>query len=396
MLMTGVSTFLDAVRLSGLLTPAQLLRIQGESKIAEDPNAVAAQLVDDGWLTHWQAQQLWAGRRPLRLGRVKLLDFLGKGSMATVFKAQHPLLGLIALKVLSPNRRDQRTAVSLFLREGRIASALDHPNLVGVYGVEPLDGTFAMPMKYVDGIDLREWIHCAGHIPIGWSCEFIRQSALGVQYLSEQGLVHRDLKPSNLLVTHDWASGNPVVKILDFGVSWFEGGRHEDEPLLRDQIVGTPGYLAPEQIERSTEIDSRADIFGLGCVLFELLSGHNPFGGQTIEERIDAPLTRTVSSLCHQRLEVPVELDLIVSKMVARNPQDRFRNAAEVATSLAPFCTTDWCGLPPPGSARGGRGLSKRFEPILLLDEPNEIICHGTTLPSMEIGDCKLESSPHA
>lgn len=378
--MTGeTSSFMDRLRISQLLTPRQLAVAEARAPQLDDPAIVARQLVIDGWITGWQAHHLLAGRREFRLGGIKLLDFLGKGGMASVYKGEHPELGLIAVKVLAPRFRQKPTAVALFLQEGEIATALNHPNLIRTHGLEILDGTYALICEYLRGWDLRNWIGEGRRCSPAWSCECIRQAALGVQEISREGLVHRDLKPSNLMLIPRSNAPHVEVKIFDFGVC-HRIGKSAENSLLQGQIVGTLGYLAPEQTVAGIEIDTRADVYSLGCMLFELLTGRNPFEKDSVTARIAAHRTGEVPPIRELCSDIPLALADVVGRMLARNRDDRFADAAAVAEALEPFCSLTGTTVPPTAT------WSSEWEPwggresIVLREDSSIEVWTGVTL----------------
>src|SRR5258708_595654 len=193
-------------------------------------------------------------------------------------------------------------------------------------------------MEYVAGKDLKSWIRQEKLLPVGWSCECIRQAALGLEHAFELGVVHRDIKPSNLLVAQNEHDGLPLVKILDLGLARFASETAEEGDLTRSgQVLGTPDYIAPEQARNTKMADIRADIFSLGCTLFELLTGRLPFPGETVMEKLMARASQDAYHVRLFRSDVPGELDAIVARMLARDPNMRYATPADVARALAPF-----------------------------------------------------------
>src|SRR5262249_1507660 len=236
------------------------------------------------------AQGLIAGKGPSYLGRYRLVDLMGEGGMGAVYKAVQPSIGrTVALKVMNKQVLKQPKAKSRFLREIRSAAAVDDPHIVRAIDADRDGDTYFLVMEYVTGRNLKTWIALEHTLPVGWSCECIRQAALGLQHAFEQGMVHRDIKPSNLLVTHSENDGLPLVKILDLGLARFVSETQEEGELTRSgQVLGTPDYIAPEQARNTRTADIRADIFSLGCTLFEMLTGRLPFPGDSVMEKLMA------------------------------------------------------------------------------------------------------------
>jgi len=336
----SVQDFLQVLRKSSLLSDAQLDEIWKWPE--DDSKSFTGRLVEDGLLTAWQAQQLLAGKTGKShffLGKYKLLDLIGVGGMGSIYRAVQPSIGrVVALKVMSRNILKDPRAVTRFLREIRSAAAVDHPNVVRAFDADCDGDTYFLVMEYVAGKDLKSWIRREKSLPVGWSCECIRQAALGLEHAFELGMVHRDIKPSNLLVTQGEGDKLPLVKVLDLGLARFASETAEDGDLTRaGQVLGTPDYIAPEQARNTKTADIRADIFSLGCTLFELVAGRLPFPGTTVMEKLMARASEDAPPVGSFRADIPAGLDAVVAKMLARDPSARYATPAEVAQALAPF-----------------------------------------------------------
>lgn len=337
MAVTSVRDFVQLVEKSKLLSPAQLAELRDWPE--QEPNTLAARMVRADWITKWQAQQFLAGKSQFFLGRYKLLELIGVGGMGAVFKAVQPGIGrTVALKVMSKHLLKQSRSVTRFLREIRSAAVLDHPNIVRAYDADCSGDTYFLVMEFVTGRNLKSWIKKEQSLPVGWSCECIRQAALGLEHAYEQGMVHRDIKPSNLLVTQHADNGLPLVKILDMGLARFASETQDEGDLTRSgQVLGTPDYIAPEQARNTKTADIRADIFSLGCALFELLTGRLPFPGETVMEKLMARASQDAFRVRLYRPDVSPELDAVIARMLSRDPQTRYGTPIEVAQALAPF-----------------------------------------------------------
>lgn len=390
MRLTSVQDFLKLTEKSTLLSPEQLADVRTWPE--EEPQTLAARMVNAGWLTKWQSQQLLAGKGQFSLGRYRLLDQIGQGGMGAVYKAVQPSIGrTVALKVMNKQVLKQANSVSRFLREIRSAAVLDHPNIVRAYDADCDRDVYFLVMEFVTGRNLKSWINLEESLSVGWSCECIRQAALGLQHAFEQGMVHRDIKPSNLLVTQCENGGMPLVKILDLGLARFVSETQDEGDLTRSgQVLGTPDYMAPEQARNTKTADIRADIFSLGCALFELLTGRLPFPGNNVMEKLMARATDDAPPMRMYRPDIPAALDAVVARMLARDPQLRYGTPVEVAQALAPFAIgTAGAEAPRPAVNRKQAGFSTQDPaaiPLAASDVNTEGALHGfpadLTLPT--------------
>jgi serine/threonine protein kinase len=305
-----------------------------------------------------------------QVSRYQLLGKLGRGGMGQVYLARHVLLKqLVALKVLPPERLQDRRAVARFYREIEAVGRLKHPNIVAARDAGEADGVHYLIMELVDGADLARLLEQLGPLPIPDACELVRQAAVGLQHAHEHRLVHRDVKPSNLMLAADGQ-----VKVLDLGLARLL----PDEPAPgQDQtpsawMVGTWDYLAPEAVTGGRPVDARSDLYSLGCTLYKLLTGRVPFGKPTYEaplQRVLARLQEPVPSVRQHRPEVPEELAALVHRLLARDPAERFASAAALAEALRPFAAG--CDLP---------ALLARARPDLAAVPPSTAI-HDTPGP---------------
>src|SRR5262249_7943308 len=213
---------------------------------------------------------------------------------------------------------------------------LHHPNIVTAYSALRLGDSLVLAMEYVDGLDLAKTVKAEGPLPIAHACNYVHQAALGLQHAHEHGMVHRDIKPSNLMLAREGKQA--VVKVLDFGLAKVTREGQGDGGLTREgQMLGTPDYIAPEQIRDAQSADIRADIYSLGCTLYYLLAGRPPFGGDNLWDLYQAHFSMDAGPLNLVRPEVPVELAALVGEMMAKEPGKRFQAQKEVAQALTPF-----------------------------------------------------------
>jgi hypothetical protein len=274
---------------------------------------------------------------PRSLGEYDLLGPLGAGGMGEVYRARHRRLDkLVALKLLPGGAQQSPDRVSRFLREIKAIGNLDHINVVEAHDAGEEGGVVYLAMKLIEGIDLGRLVKDRGPLPVAEACEAARQTAVGLDYLHRRGLVHRDLKPSNLMRTPE-----SVIKVLDLGLARWETAEEAREHLTAaGSIMGTPDYMAPEQIG-GTDVDHRADLYGLGGVLFFLLIGRPPFAHRKgLYEKLDAQVKEPPPDLRSLRPDVPAELANLVAGLLAKAPEQRPQSAAEVAAALARFTST--------------------------------------------------------
>ena len=271
--------------------------------------------------------------------------------MGAVYLARNRLTGRPeALKVVA--RTD---AADRLLREVRAAAALAHPNVVAAYSARLVGGVPVFAMEYVDGEDLYRLVRDRGPLPVPEACEYARQAALGLHHAHGRGMVHRDVKPHNLIRARDG-----TVKVLDFGLARAVIDPPADPGLTPDQTaVGTPDYMAPELATDPKRADARADVYGLGCTLYFLLTGGPPFGGVTPYEVVQRHRDREPEPLDRACPGVPAGLARVVARMLAKDPAGRYPTAADAAAALAPF--TEPGVSPPPATERAaGRAAALR------------------------------------
>ncbi len=271
-----------------------------------------------------------------QLGEYELIEKLGEGGMGAVYRAKHLRLGReVALKALSPvHLRDQK-AIARFDREMRAVGAVDHPNVVRAMDAREIGGTRFLVMEYVDGMELSDVVRHVGPLAVADAAEIIRQAAAGLQAAHEHGLVHRDIKPSNLMVTR-----HGCVKLCDLGLARFAMDMGDEEVTGTGQAMGTPDYMAPEQVTDSRRVDIRADIYSLGCTFYKLLTGFAPFTGpeyRTAVQKLMAHSDKTPRPVGLIRKDVHPELAAVIDRMMAKSPKKRYATPAEVVDALSHF-----------------------------------------------------------
>jgi len=266
------------------------------------------------------------------LGEYELLEKVGAGVMSDVFKAVHRRMGRIAaVKVLSPAAVSSPEMVKRFRREVKTAALLAHPNIVSALDAAEANGCLFLVMEFVPGQDLAAILARQGPLNVAAALDYVLQAARGLEYAHARGVVHRNIKPGNLLV-----GLNGVVKVLDMGLARLEEpGTPNAEPLTREgQMMGTVDYMAPEQAQNARQADGRADIYSLGCTLFRLLTGEVPFSGKNMVMKMLAHREHPVPSLVAARGDVPLALDVVFQRMLAKDARQRYQTMTEVIDAL--------------------------------------------------------------
>jgi serine/threonine protein kinase/DNA-binding winged helix-turn-helix (wHTH) protein len=264
----------------------------------------------------------------------RIVHTLGRGGMSVVYLAEHEWLQRkVALKVLAPQLADDERFRERFVRESRLAASLDHPNVIPIYEAGASGGDLFIAMRFVEGSDLRTLLHEEGALPPARAIGILRQVASALDAAHEQGLVHRDVKPANVLLARP-RSSEPVehVYLSDFGLTKRSAG--DSAVTGTGQFVGTLDYAAPEQFKGETP-DARTDVYSLGCVLFECLTGRPPFRSENDAGLMYAHLQQPPPPVTSERPDLPHEIDRVVGRAMAKSPDDRPRSAGELADGAA-------------------------------------------------------------
>lgn len=366
---------LDFVRLLAdhrVLDTGIIEDLQPLVRLASDASSIAQRLIEGGWLTSYQVERVLSGEAAtLLFGDYRLIEPLGQGGMGHVFKAAHLRLGrVVALKMIRPQSLSAAEhadeLVRRFQREAQAAAQLLHPNVVILFDYNEYAGIHFIAMEYVDGLDLARMVQTQGPLPISHACAYVRQAATGLQHAFEYGMVHRDIKPSNLLVTRagglrphrpphkqpssgkidlsvvrghiQRAQAGGVVKILDLGLVRFSEAADDSDTLsaltMQGTIIGTPDYIAPEQARDASRVDTRADIYSLGCTFYFLLTGRPPHTGGTSVEKLFKHQNEQPMPVEQIRPGTPKEVIAVLQRMMAKQPESRYQTPAELAASL--------------------------------------------------------------
>jgi beta-lactam-binding protein with PASTA domain/predicted Ser/Thr protein kinase len=265
-------------------------------------------------------------------GRYAVVEPIGSGGMAEVYLARDELLGReVAVKVLSERLSRDRSFVERFRREAQAAAGLSHPNIVSLYDYGSDEGTYFIVMEHIDGSSLADVVHHEGPLLPERAAEIASDVAKALERAHRAGLVHRDVKPSNIMLT-----SHGQTKVTDFGIVRALGGDGEQTMTQTGMVIGTASYLSPEQAQ-GNPVDARSDVYALGCVLYEMLTGRPPFTGDTPlsiaykQVREDPELPSAVNP------DVPSAMDAITMKALAKNPDNRYSSAGEMQEDLQRF-----------------------------------------------------------
>lgn len=258
-----------------LNTALDAIRAEHEGKIPTDAVELAKALQKQKIITRWHSEKLLQGKyKGFFLGKHKLLGHIGSGGMSSVYLAEHMKLhDLRAIKVLPQSRLGKSSYLARFQQEAKAIASLNHPNVVRAHDIDNQGDTHYIVMEYVDGDDLQTIVKKKGPLPFDKIANYLAQAAHGLQHAHDMGLIHRDIKPANILIN---SAGK--VKILDLGLALFSDEAEASLTIdFNDKVLGTADYLAPEQALNSHKVDHRADLYGLGCTMYFMLTGHPPF-----------------------------------------------------------------------------------------------------------------------
>ncbi len=329
------SKLLDADALSSQLAELKKQAAEsGEPGPMADAGSLAEHFVEQDLVTRWQCDQLLKGKhKGFFLGKYKLLRHIGTGGMSSVYLAEHIVMQTKrAIKVLPVKRVNDSSYLDRFLREARAAAQLDHNNVIRAYDVDCEGKIHYIIMEYVEGRDLQQIVRDSSE-PLDYqqAANYIYQAAQGLAHAHSVGLIHRDIKPANFLVDQ-----NGTVKLLDLGLARFTEDEEASLTVAHDEnVLGTADYLAPEQALDSHNVDSRVDIYSLGCTLYYLLTGHPPFPEGTLAQRILKHQTEEPADIREDREDAPAALVEICQQMMAKKVDERYQTADEVAQDLA-------------------------------------------------------------
>jgi serine/threonine-protein kinase len=268
-------------------------------------------------------------------GRYRIDRLLGEGGMGAVYLASHVGLGRqVAIKFLHADLISREDVVGRFYREAQAAAAIRHKNIIEVFDVGmSAKGEPFLVMEYLEGESLAGLLKRVGPLSLGAACAVMEPVLQALQAAHRKGIVHRDLKPDNIFLAYQQGEP-PVVKIIDFGISKFTQGELDKWRTKTGSVMGTPAYMSPEQARASAGLDHRTDLYSMGTILFEMLTGALPFAGTNFAEYLSAMLVDEPRAPQSVYADFPVEAEPVLRRALAKNPDQRFQNATEMLDGL--------------------------------------------------------------
>jgi serine/threonine protein kinase len=347
----SIESFCNSLARSRLLAPEQVWAMyqrcrQEAPEACTDLARFVRWVVAAEYLTEYQAGIVQRGNADqLILGPYKVLERIGRGRMAGVYKAQHQLGQVVAVKVLPPSKARDPHILGRFQREARLALRLKHPNIVRTFQTGDWEGRHCLVMEYLEGETLEEVLARRGKLPAGEAVRLVCQALTGLQQIHDEGLVHRDFKPANLMLVGGDAGSTlgATVKILDIGLgrALFDedpSGKAQNFELTNEgELLGTPAYMAPEQARDSHSADIRADVYSLGCTLYHALAGQPPFADANPARQLIRHATERPRPLADFSPGLPRGLQEVVGEMLAKDPSQRPATPERAAVALRPF-----------------------------------------------------------
>lgn len=263
-----------------------------------------------------------------QLGRYELGAEIGRGATGVVYKARDPIIDrVVALKTVDFRSFGANQAVEQgrFFQEAKSAGRLSHPNIVTIYDAGEAQGCAYIAMELLEGASLREMLDGRPPIAVGRALEITAQIARGLAYAHEHGVVHRDVKPANVILV-----GSRRAKITDFGIARFNTASQ----TAQKELAGSPKYMSPEQI-RGEEVDGRSDLFSLGTMLYEMVTGRPPFDGPNLPAIMKSVVEQAPQQPSSVHAEVPREVDKLIARLLAKSPDDRYPSARALLRDLS-------------------------------------------------------------
>ncbi|MFL6207564.1 MAG: protein kinase domain-containing protein [Pyrinomonadaceae bacterium] len=277
-------------------------------------------------------------------GKYRIEERISEGGMGTVYRGTHVLMEKqVAIKVLHPSLAADDKIVARFTREAKAASRISHPHALTVTDFGESDnGIVFLVMEYLRGQTLKQIIRTDGPLPLKRIVEITRQVAGALDAAHAEGVVHRDLKSDNIMLEEIGAAGGDWAKVLDFGIAKVQEPVGQDPELTAPNlIIGTPQYMSPEQCSQSGEIDKRSDVYSFGVIIYEMLTGHVPFTGESATAIMLKHLQEPVPSISAERQDIPPAVAYVIEKALAKRREERQQSAGELAEALAAAAETE-------------------------------------------------------
>jgi eukaryotic-like serine/threonine-protein kinase len=321
---------------------------------------------------------------PWLLGRYEIVAELGKGAMGVVYRANDPMLNrTVAIKTINMDEAENEGMAEYearFYTEAKAAGGLNHPNIIIIYDIGKSGHLVYMAMEYIEGRELREMLTDGKPLPIVQAIDIAAQVGEGLAYAHQHQVVHRDIKPANILIT---AEGR--AKIADFGIARMRSSETRTQTGI---ILGSPKYISPEQVV-GKRADHRSDIFSLGVILYQCLTGATPFNGEGLSALMYQITHHDPAPPSSANPEIPVMLDYIVAKVLAKAPETRYQSAADLANDLRE-CRLQMEGSPHSAAAISPSPSPLAVAPAIATASPEHSAPPGSRLPD----DAALEPTP--
>ncbi len=347
-----VEELIELAKTSRLLTSDQVEQLEsvGQMIAGDEPARLADWMATEGWLTRWQAEQLLEGHTEFVIGKYRLLSELEAGGLGTTYMAQQGRLGRdVVVKQVARRFVNSPEAVMALHRHVHQAASLCHPALVTVLDAEQLGSAYAIVSEYIPGQNLDAWLEQYQPLPVDWALRVALDILLGLRFVHRRGLVHGRLSPRNVMVMTEDDGRPEFAKILNLGFAQLSDQLIEESQAAgEDQNLRAADYIAPERAEDSSRVDIRSDLFSVGCLLFKLLTGGIPFPGRNAMERLLARVRNDAPPPSSQRPEIRAEVDSLVGKLLARDPEARFADPHEAVLGLRELLERPLPALSPP------------------------------------------------
>ncbi len=290
-------------------------------------------------------------------GNYRILSKISDGGMGSVYRAEHVLIGrLVAIKVLLPEFTANREIVNRFFNEAKATTAIRHPGIIEVFDFGYLDnGRAYIVMELLEGMTLARRAKMIGAMNEGEAAGLLRSVCSALAAAHDKGIVHRDLKPDNIFLIHDLETGGDRPKLLDFGIAKLSDLGSANAATKTGAVMGTPTYMSPEQCRGSSDVDHRADLYSLGCIYYQLLTGRPPFATQSAGEVIGMHLYVQPEPPSRHHAGVSADSEAVVMQLLAKDPAQRPQSARELATQLQMLAHAHgWISSSSPPAMRSG------------------------------------------